>query len=165
MSVCLAGLPHRQTIPLLHKVMGAQGGGHGAAALQPLLNSCCSTLQPDQLDEALDGLLFEQSSVRAAALASLVHVPCFAEGAIPASVELSTRLFMAMHDADEANAAAAKELWDRYSSATRLSLFHACVSPALADRCTRMERVLCVGEGFERDQQPMRLCEHLGCTG
>jgi hypothetical protein len=107
------GLPHQQTIPLLHKVMGAQGAH--ATVLQPLLDACCSTLQPEQLGEALDGLLAQEPQVRAAALASLHHVPCFAEGALPQSTLLSTRLFLALHDAHEPNVAAAQQLWDSYT--------------------------------------------------
>lgn len=50
--------------------------------------------------------------MRAAALASLPHVPCFAQGAVPPSGFMSCRLFFALHDDDEANREAAKHVWN-----------------------------------------------------
>lgn len=57
------------------------------------------------------GLLAASGLVRAAALAALPNVPCIGERCLPASEEVVAVLWLACHDPEEANAAAAAELW------------------------------------------------------
>jgi hypothetical protein len=62
--------------------------------------------------EVLEGVLLETAHGRAAALATLAAVECFTNGEVPASGQVAGRLFAALHDDDEANATAARELWE-----------------------------------------------------
>ncbi|GBF89654.1 hypothetical protein Rsub_02372, partial [Raphidocelis subcapitata] len=108
-------------IPAYRQGPGAPGGGtfHLPATLfqtrldrlQPLLRSLCSGALEPELPAAAAGLLAAAPHVRAAALLALPSVPSLGEGLPPEGDPLAV-LHIARFDPSEANAEAARALWD-----------------------------------------------------
>ena len=118
--------------------------------MQPLLDDLCAGLSEAELPAALAGLQAEAPHVRGAAVAALSSVPFLAHGARArlaahhrtaaaalsgergagealASPAVAAGLWVARHDADGANVAAARQLWDELGA----ELTPAYVAPVL----------------------------------
>jgi hypothetical protein len=108
-------LPHSTTLKVLFHLLEVSTVP-GAADLMPLMRNCCVALTAEaDVCVALDGLLSSSAATRAAALAALPSIPALS--AALANPVLLARLYVATHDPEDANAAAAAALWQQCDQA------------------------------------------------
>jgi hypothetical protein len=104
-------LPHAATLKVLFHLLQASTVP-GAADVAPLMRNCCLALTEEaDVCVALDGLLSAAPATRAAALDALPSIPALSEAL--ANPALLARLYIATHDPEESNAAAAAALWQQ----------------------------------------------------
>eukprot|EP00958_Prasinococcus_capsulatus_P016011 scaffold1761_cov357-Prasinococcus_capsulatus_cf.AAC.17 len=82
--------------------------------VRTLMEQLCAGLHPEELENALQGLVNTSPLVRGATLHALPHVPAFAEARVPKSTSIASLLLLAKHDANEANAEAARGILEMY---------------------------------------------------
>ncbi|KAK9804294.1 hypothetical protein WJX72_005256 [[Myrmecia] bisecta] len=102
-------LPRKDMLALLYHALGIVSAYR--ERIQPLLHELCAGLGPEQLWCALQGLLAAAPNVRAAALEALSSVPCLAQGACPHSLDVTSVLWLACHDPNQANALTSHQVW------------------------------------------------------
>jgi hypothetical protein len=108
-------VPHAETLKVLYHTREA-GTAPAGTDTQALLCKCCAALSTEaDVSAAAEGLLSSSKEVRAAALSALPCIPSLASAL--ASPALLMRLFIAVHDSEEAVAQAAAELWQQHDLA------------------------------------------------
>ena len=88
-----------------------------AAATQPVLCRLCEGLDEVDLLAALEGALDTEPVVRLATLRAVVRVPALEAGTAASDPRVGARLFLACHDAQDENVAAAEAAWKTYGHA------------------------------------------------
>ena len=109
-------LPYGPTLRLLYRMieLDTLPPDVGVAAI---MTACCTGLALDAtaidgLVLAFDGLLSPAPQARAAALSALSSIPDMCGASLAQRPGLTVRLFVAVHDTDEAIARAARAVWD-----------------------------------------------------
>jgi len=87
------------TIPAYHPSVG------------PMLNELCLGLKRDDLAQALIGVYAKEVHVR---LACLTAIKCVPSHSVQRDLQISTTLWIAVHDPEKVVAELAEELWDRF---------------------------------------------------
>ncbi|CAI9090959.1 OLC1v1025859C1 [Oldenlandia corymbosa var. corymbosa] len=105
-------LPRVQMLSVLFHVLGVVPSYQ--ASIGPALNELCLGLQPHEVASALNGIYSKEVHVRLACLNAVKCIPAVSNCSIPESVEVATRVWLALHDPEKAVAEAAEGLWDNY---------------------------------------------------
>lgn len=108
----LLPLPRLRMISVLHHVLGVVPSYQ--AAIGSALNELCLGLQPDEVASALYGVYAKDVHVRMACLNAVKCIPAVSTRSLPENIEVSTSLWIALHDPEKSVAEAAEDIWDRY---------------------------------------------------
>lgn len=108
----LLPLPRLRMISVLHHVLGVVPSFQ--AAIGSALNELCLGLQPDEVASALYGVYAKDVHVRMACLNAVKCIPAVSTRSLPENIEVSTSLWIALHDPEKSVAEAAEDIWDRY---------------------------------------------------
>ncbi|KAK9201149.1 hypothetical protein WN944_016350 [Citrus x changshan-huyou] len=84
------------------------------AAIGSALNELCLGLQPNEVASALHGVYTKDVHVRMACLNAVKCIPAVSTRSLPENIEVSTSLWIAVHDPEKSVAEAAEDIWDRY---------------------------------------------------
>lgn len=109
----LLPLPRLRMISALYNVLGVVPAYQ--ALVGSALNELCLGLQPDEVASALYGVYAKDVHVRMACLNAVKCIPSVASRALPEDVEIATRIWIALHDAEKSVAEVAEDIWDRYN--------------------------------------------------
>ncbi|XP_056168131.1 protein ILITYHIA isoform X1 [Syzygium oleosum] len=108
----LLPLPRLRMISALYNVLSVVPAYQ--ALVGSALNELCLGLQPDEVASALYGVYAKDVHVRMACLIAVKCIPSVASRALPEDVEIATRVWIALHDAEKSVAEVAEDIWDRY---------------------------------------------------
>uniref|UniRef100_R7WCR4 TOG domain-containing protein n=1 Tax=Aegilops tauschii TaxID=37682 RepID=R7WCR4_AEGTA len=95
--------------PVLYHVLSTIPAYHPSVG--PMLNELCLGLKRDDLAQALIGVYAKEVHVR---LACLTAIKCVPSHSVQRDLQVSTSLWIAVHDPEKAVAELAEELWDRF---------------------------------------------------
>ncbi|KAL3520591.1 hypothetical protein ACH5RR_018740 [Cinchona calisaya] len=105
-------LPRVQMLSVLYHALGVVPTYQ--ASIGPALNELCLGLQPDEVASAMDGIYAKEVHVRMACLNAVKCIPAVSNCSIPESVDVATRIWLALHDPEKSVAEAAEGIWDNY---------------------------------------------------
>ncbi|XP_073102669.1 protein ILITYHIA [Elaeis guineensis] len=105
-------LPRLRMLSVLYHALGVVPAYQGL--IGPMLNELCLGLQADQLASALCGIYAKDVHVRLACLNAIKCIPSVSGHSLPQDFEVSTSIWIALHDPEKAVAELAEEVWDRY---------------------------------------------------
>ncbi|KAH9784170.1 protein ILITYHIA [Citrus sinensis] len=108
----LLPLPRLRMISVLYHVLGVVPSYQ--AAIGSALNELCLGLQPNEVASALHGVYTKDVHVRMACLNAVKCIPAVSTRSLPENIEVSTSLWIAVHDPEKSVAEAAEDIWDRY---------------------------------------------------
>lgn len=108
----LLPLPRLRMISVLYHVLGVVPSYQ--AAIGSALNELCLGLQPNEVASALHGVYAKDVHVRMACLNAVKCIPAVSTRSLPENIEVSTSLWIAVHDPEKSVAEAAEDIWDRY---------------------------------------------------
>lgn len=108
----LLPLPRLRMISVLYHVLGVVPSYQ--AAIGSALNELCLGLQPNEVASALHGVYAKDVHVRMACLNAVKCIPAISTRSLPENIEVSTSLWIAVHDPEKSVAEAAEDIWDRY---------------------------------------------------
>lgn len=108
----LLPLPRLRMISVLYHVLGVVPSYQ--AAIGSALNELCLGLQPNEVASALHGVYAKDVHVRMACLNAVKCIPAISTHSLPENIEVSTSLWIAVHDPEKSVAEAAEDIWDRY---------------------------------------------------
>ncbi|KAI9185460.1 hypothetical protein LWI28_007508 [Acer negundo] len=108
----LLPLPRLQMISVLYHVLGVVPAYK--AAVGSALNELCLGLQPDEVAPALYGVYAKDVHVRMACLNAIKCIPAVSSRSLPQNTEVSSSIWIALHDPEKSVAEAAEDIWDRY---------------------------------------------------
>lgn len=108
----LLPLPRLRMISVLYHVLGVVPSYQ--AAIGSALNELCLGLQTDEVASALHGVYAKDVHVRVACLNAVKCIPAVSTRTLPENIEVSTSLWIAVHDPEKSVAEAAEDIWDRY---------------------------------------------------
>ncbi|KAH9728165.1 protein ILITYHIA [Citrus sinensis] len=102
----------KNIISVLYHVLGVVPSYQ--AAIGSALNELCLGLQPNEVASALHGVYAKDVHVRMACLNAVKCIPAVSTRSLPENIEVSTSLWIAVHDPEKSVAEAAEDIWDRY---------------------------------------------------
>jgi hypothetical protein len=102
-------LPRPRMLSVLYHVLSTVPAYHPSVG--PMLNELCLGLKGNDLAEALVGVYAKEVHVR---LACLTAIKCVPSHSVQRDLQVSTSLWIAVHDPEKAVAELAEELWDRF---------------------------------------------------
>ncbi|XP_020166080.1 protein ILITYHIA [Aegilops tauschii subsp. strangulata] len=102
-------LPRPRMLSVLYHVLSTIPAYHPSVG--PMLNELCLGLKRDDLAQALIGVYAKEVHVR---LACLTAIKCVPSHSVQRDLQVSTSLWIAVHDPEKAVAELAEELWDRF---------------------------------------------------
>ncbi|VAI01787.1 unnamed protein product [Triticum turgidum subsp. durum] len=102
-------LPRPRMLSVLYHVLSTIPAYHPSVG--PMLNELCLGLKHDDLAQALIGVYAKEVHVR---LACLTAIKCVPSHSVQRDLQVSTSLWIAVHDPEKAVAELAEELWDRF---------------------------------------------------
>lgn len=108
----LLPLPRLRMISVLYHVLGVVPSYQ--AAIGSALNELCLGLQPNEVASALHGVYAKDVHVRMACLNAVKCIPAVSTRSLSENIEVSTSLWIAVHDPEKSVAEAAEDIWDRY---------------------------------------------------
>ncbi|KAJ0080466.1 hypothetical protein Patl1_23083 [Pistacia atlantica] len=108
----LLPIPRLRMISVLYHVLGVVPAYQ--ASVGSALNELCLGLRPDEVAAALYGVYAKDVHVRMACLNAVKCIPAVSSRSLPQNVEISTSIWLALHDPEKSVAEAAEDIWDRY---------------------------------------------------
>ncbi|KAM0871526.1 hypothetical protein ACQ4PT_039331 [Festuca glaucescens] len=102
-------LPRPRMLSVLYHVLSTVPAYHPSVG--PMLNELCLGLKCNDLAQALVGVYAKEVHVR---LACLTAIKCVPSHSVQRDLQVSTSLWIAVHDPEKAVAELAEELWDRF---------------------------------------------------
>ncbi|KAH9784179.1 protein ILITYHIA [Citrus sinensis] len=108
----MISVTYQTLILVLYHVLGVVPSYQ--AAIGSALNELCLGLQPNEVASALHGVYTKDVHVRMACLNAVKCIPAVSTRSLPENIEVSTSLWIAVHDPEKSVAEAAEDIWDRY---------------------------------------------------
>ncbi|XP_052734790.1 protein ILITYHIA [Vigna angularis] len=105
-------LPRIRMLSVLYHVLGVVPSYQ--ASIGPALNELSLGLQPAEVAAALYGVYAKDVHVRMACLNAVKCIPAVANRSLPESIEVSTSIWIALHDPEKSVARVAEDIWDHY---------------------------------------------------
>nr|KAJ0193373.1 hypothetical protein LSAT_V11C800422280 [Lactuca sativa] len=105
-------LPRLKMLSVLYHVLGAIPSYQGSVG--PALDELCLGLQSKEVAPALSGVYAKDLHVRLACLNATKCILAISSRSVPQDVEISTSIWIALHDPEKSVAEVDEDLWERY---------------------------------------------------